>query len=45
MEQKDALTKFLNILEKNGLSERLRQMGAQDGDTVWIGQYSFEYKE
>ncbi len=45
IEQKDALTKFLNILEKNGLSERLRQMGAQDGDTVWIGQYSFEYKE
>lgn len=45
IEQKDALTKFLSILEKNGLSERLRQMGAQDGDTVWIGQYSFEYKE
>ncbi|HPP69106.1 MAG TPA: GTPase ObgE [Pseudothermotoga sp.] len=45
LDQKDALARFLDILEKNGLSEKLRQMGAKDGDTVWIGQYSFEYKE
>ncbi len=45
LEQKDALNRFLQTLEKNGLSERLKQMGAKDGDTVWIGQYSFEYRE
>lgn len=45
LEQKDALARFLDLLEKNGLSEKLKQMGAQDGDTVWIGQHSFEYKE
>ncbi|WP_041084304.1 GTPase ObgE [Thermotoga profunda] len=45
LEQRDALERFLDILERNGLSEKLKQMGAQDGDTVWIGQHSFEFKE
>ncbi|MEJ5228951.1 MAG: GTPase ObgE [Pseudothermotoga sp.] len=45
LDQRDALARFLEILEKNGLSEKLREMGAKDGDTVWIGNYSFEYRE
>jgi len=45
LDQRDAVARFLEILEKNGLSEKLREMGAKDGDTVWIGNYSFEYRE
>ncbi|MGJ8455018.1 GTPase ObgE [Pseudothermotoga sp. U03pept] len=45
LDQRDAVARFLEILEKNGLSEKLREMGAKDGDTVWIGNHSFEYRE
>jgi GTP-binding protein len=45
LEHKDALVRFLELLEKNGLSEKLKQAGAKDGDTVWIGDYDFEYHE
>lgn len=45
LEHKDALVRFLEVLEKNGLSEKLKQAGAKDGDTVWIGGYDFEYHE
>lgn len=45
LNQKDAMARFLEVLERNGLSERLKEMGAKDGDTVWIDGYSFEYKE
>ncbi len=45
IEHKDALARFLELLEKNHLSERLKEMGAKDGDTVYISGYSFEYHE
>ncbi|MBC7117120.1 MAG: GTPase ObgE [Pseudothermotoga sp.] len=45
LEHRDALVRFLEVLEKNGLSEKLKQAGAKDGDTVWIGDYDFEYRE
>lgn len=45
LQHKDALARFLEVLEKNGLSEKLKQAGAKDGDTVWIGDYDFEYYE
>lgn len=45
LQYKDALARFLEVLEKNGLSEKLKQAGAKDGDTVWIGDYDFEYYE
>lgn len=45
LQHKDALARFLEVLERNGLSEKLKQAGAKDGDTVWIGDYDFEYYE
>lgn len=45
LQHKDALARFLEVLEKNGLSGKLKQAGAKDGDTVWIGDYDFEYYE
>lgn len=45
LEHRDALIRFLDVLERNGLSEKLKQAGAKDGDTIWIGDYDFEYHE
>ncbi|AEH51709.1 GTPase ObgE [Pseudothermotoga thermarum] len=45
IENKHAMARFLELLEKNHLSERLKQMGAKDGDTVYIYGYAFEYHE
>lgn len=45
MSQRDSMRYILNLLEKNGLSRRLKEMGAEDGDTVWLGDRCFEYKE
>lgn len=43
--QRDSMRYILNLLEKNGLSRRLKEMGAEDGDTVWLGDRCFEYRE
>ncbi|MCX7812402.1 MAG: GTPase ObgE [Pseudothermotoga sp.] len=45
LQYKDALARFLEVLERNGLSEKLKRAGAKEGDTVWIGGYDFEYHE
>ncbi len=45
IQYKDALARFLELLEKNHLSEKLKEMGAKDGDTIYISGYSFEYHE
>jgi len=42
--QRDSMRYILN-LGKNGLSRRLKEMGAEDGDTVWLGDRCFEYRE
>jgi len=44
-EAKYMLEDILEILEKNGLDEKLRKAGAKDGDTVWIEGVEFTYKE
>lgn len=45
MEAKFMLEDILEILQKNGLDEKLRKAGAKDGDTVWLEGIEFEYKE
>jgi GTP-binding protein len=35
----------MDLLNKNGLEEKLRKAGVKDGDTVWVAGRAFEYKE
>lgn len=39
----DSRRKILNILERNGLSRTLGKFGVEEGDTIYIGDYAFEY--
>jgi len=43
--EKDVRIMFLEKLEKNGLSKILKDAGVKDGDTVYIGDFTFEYKD
>ncbi len=40
-----AMTRFANKLRKMGIDDRLRELGAEDGDYVRILDYEFEYKD
>ncbi|SHN53386.1 GTPase ObgE [Fervidobacterium gondwanense] len=44
-EAKYMLEDILEILEKNGLDDKLRKAGVKDGDTVWIEGVEFTFKE
>jgi GTP-binding protein len=39
----EGLARFEQILAKMGVDKKLREMGAQEGDTVRIGPYEFTY--
>lgn len=41
----DAVMKFARMLRKMGVDDALRKRGAKDGDTVRIGNFSFEFFE
>ncbi len=41
----EAANRFANKLRKYGVDDKLRQLGAKDGDTVRILDFEFEYKE
>ncbi|ABS60231.1 GTPase ObgE [Fervidobacterium nodosum] len=45
MEAKFMLEDVLDILQKNGLDEKLKKAGAKDGDTVWVEGVDFIFKE
>ncbi len=45
IKERDARLMILKLLEKNGLSEKLKNAGAKEGDTVYIGDFAFEYIE
>ncbi|KLO25027.1 MULTISPECIES: GTPase ObgE [unclassified Marinitoga] len=45
IEQKDARIKILEILEKSGLEKTLKNIGVKEGDTVYLGNFAFEYME
>ncbi|WP_448374363.1 GTPase ObgE [Fervidobacterium sp.] len=44
-EAKYMLEDIIEILEKNGLDDKLRKAGVKDGDTVWIEGVEFTFKE
>ena len=39
----EGLLKLLNYMRKIGVDDRLRAMGAKDGDTVILCDFEFEY--
>lgn len=41
----EAILRFSNKLRKMGIDDELRDLGAQDGDTIKIMDYEFEFKE
>ena len=41
----ESLMRFVTIMRKAGVEDALRKAGAKDGDTVWIGNYAFDFVE
>ena len=41
----EAALRFANKLKKFGVDDKLREMGATDGDNVRILDFEFDYKE
>ncbi|MOA29745.1 GTPase Obg [compost metagenome] len=44
-ESADAITTLHKILDEFGVIDRLREMGVEDGDTVAIGEFEFDFVE
>ncbi len=42
---RDSRLMILDVLEKSGLEEKLKKAGVVEGDTVYIGNFAFEYLE
>ena len=40
----ESVMRFANKLRKLGIDDKLRELGANDGDTVRILDFEFEYK-
>ncbi|MGE5454491.1 MAG: GTPase ObgE [Methylocystaceae bacterium] len=45
LSNEDALPRFFQILNNQGLENQLREMGIKAGDTVVIGGFEFEYQD
>ncbi|MEB3285212.1 MAG: GTPase ObgE [Candidatus Sericytochromatia bacterium] len=43
LESAGAVVKFHQLLDQHRIVERLREMGVQDGDTVTIGDFAFDF--
>lgn len=41
----EGLKKLVDYLDKIGVEDKLKELGAQEGDTVGIGEFEFEYSE
>ena len=41
----EAYRRFSNKMKKMGIEEKLREMGAKNGDMIYILDYEFEYRE
>ncbi|HEX7541522.1 MAG TPA: Obg family GTPase CgtA, partial [Anaerolineales bacterium] len=44
-EQSGSVRRFQKLMERLGVDKALREAGAQEGDTVYIGDYELEYRE
>ena len=41
----ESVNRFANKLRKMGIDDKLRELGAEEGDTVKILDYEFEYRK
>jgi GTP-binding protein len=44
-DQSGSVRRFQKLMERLGVDKALREAGAQEGDTVHIGEYELEYQE
>ncbi len=44
-DQPGSVRRFQKLMERLGVDKALREAGAQEGDTVFIGEYELEYQE
>jgi GTPase len=44
-EQYDSVKRFQRIMKQKGVDAALRQKGAEEGDTILIGEYEFDFEE
>jgi len=44
-DQPGSVRRFQRLMERLGVDEALKKAGAQEGDTVYIGEYELEYQE
>lgn len=44
-DQSGSVRRFQKMMERLGVDKALREAGAQEGDTVFIGEYELEYQE
>jgi GTP-binding protein len=44
-EQDGSVRRFQRLMERLGIDKALKNAGAQEGDTVYIGEYELEYQE
>lgn len=44
-DQSGSVRRFQKLMDRLGVDKALRDAGAQEGDTVYIGEYELEYKE
>jgi len=45
MNYHESVMRFLSIMRKAGVEKALKENGAKDGDTIWIGDFAFDYVE
>ena len=44
-DQSGSVRRFQKLMDRLGVDKALREAGAQEGDTVHIGEYELEYQE
>ena len=44
-DQSGSVRRFQKLMERLGVDKALQEAGAQEGDTVYIGEYELEYRE
>jgi GTP-binding protein len=44
-DQSGSVRRFQRLMERLGVDKALKEAGAQEGDTVYIGEYELEYQE
>ena len=44
-DQPGSVRRFQRLLDRLGVDKKLRESGAEEGDTVYIGEYELEYQE